>query len=115
MDASKREALEKVWKPIAAKAVTDEEFKKKLVADPIGVMVENGLTLPEGTEMKVGAGNLQTIPIPSNASEEIKEEVSWWMWRLNSIRELGDELPQKSVGHITMSSQEADDDTSGVY
>ncbi len=115
MEASKKESLEAIWKPIAAKAIQDLEFRKKLVADPVGVMTEHGLKLPEGAEMKIGAGNLQTIPIPSNASEELKEEVSWWMWRLNSIQELGKELPKKKAGHLSMSAQEADDDASGVF
>ncbi len=114
MDNAKKEELDKKWKTIAAKAVTDDAFKKNLVADPVGVMVENGLVLPEGTEMKVGTGKLQTIPIPSDASEELKEEVSWWMWRLDCIREFGKEDPKRTTGHLSMSAQEADDDSSGM-
>jgi len=114
MDDSKREELDKKWKVIAARAVTDEAFKKKLVADPVGVMVENGLTLPEGMQMKVGAGKTQTIPIASNASEEMKKEVKWWTWRLDIIREFGKEDPKANVGHLSMSSQESEHDSSGI-
>ncbi len=115
MDKAKKEELDKKWKSIAAKAVTDEEFKKKLVADPVGVMQESGLSLPEGAEKKVGTGNIQKVVLPANASEEIRAEAKWWEWRLDSIREFGKEDPTKKAGHLSMSSQEADDDSSGVY
>ncbi len=114
MDKDKKAEMDKKWTAIAARAVTDEDFKRKLVATPIDLMLENGLTLPEGTEKKVGAYKVQSIPIPSDAPDEIKEEVKWWMWRLDSIREFGREKPEKTVGHMSMSSQEADDDESGL-
>ncbi|VAX31302.1 hypothetical protein MNBD_NITROSPINAE05-398, partial [hydrothermal vent metagenome] len=110
MDKEKKAAMDKMWTAIAARAVTDEEFKTKLVATPVDLMLEGGLTLPEGTAMKVGAYKVQAIPIPSDASDEIKEEVKWWMWRLDSIREFGREKPEKTVGHMSMSAQEADAD-----
>ena len=114
MDKDKKEDLDNKWKSIAAKAVTDEEFKKKLVDKPVDVMIENGLTLPEGVEMKVNVAKIQTLVLPRDASDELKEDVKWWMWRLNSIREFGREKPQQTVGHLSMSMQEADDDSSGV-
>ena len=115
MDSGKKEELDKKWKIIATKAVTDEAFKKKLVAHPIDVMVENGLTIPEGAEMKVGAGNKQSLPLPSSAPEELKEEVKWWEWRLDIIEEFGKKDPVKTTGHLSMSTQEADEDQSGVF
>ncbi len=115
MDSAKKEELDKKWKVIATRAVTDAVFKKQLVADPVGVMVENGLSIPEGAEMKVGSGDKQTFPIPSNAPQDLKDEVKWWEWRLDSIREFGRELKLKKGGHSSMSSQEAEEDTSGVF
>jgi hypothetical protein len=114
MDKEKKAEMDKKWTAIAARAVTDEDFKAQLVATPIDLMLEGGLTLPEGTEMKVGAYDVQSIPIPSDASDVTKEEVKWWMWRLDSIREFGREKPEKTVGHMSMSAQEADDDESGL-
>ena len=114
MDKDKKAAMDKKWTAIAARAVTDEDFKRKLVAAPIDLMIEAGLTLPEGTEKKVGTGKVQSIPIPSDAPDETKKEVKWWMWRLDSIREFGREKPEKTVGHLSMSAQEADDDESGL-
>ena len=115
MDSNKKEELDKKWKVIATKAVTDKEFKKKLVANPIDVMVENGLSIPEGAEMKVGVGNKQSLPLPSSAPEELKEEVKWWEWRLDIIEEFGKKDPVKKTGHMSMSSQESDEDQSGVF
>ena len=115
MDSLKKEDLDKKWKAIATRAVTDESFKKKLVADPVNVMVENGLTIPEGAEMKVGSGDRQTFPLPSNAPQELKDEVKWWEWRLDSIREFGREVKLKKGGHSSMSAQEAEEDSSGVF
>ncbi|MBT3515674.1 MAG: hypothetical protein HN474_10235, partial [Nitrospina sp.] len=48
MEPNKKEALDKKWNEIVLKALSDEEFKEKLVKDPISVMIENGLDLPKG-------------------------------------------------------------------
>jgi len=114
MDKDKQEDLDNKWKAIATKAVTDDEFKKKLVDKPVEIMIENGLTLPEGAAMKVGVGKIQTVVPHAKASDELKEEVKWWLWRLSSIREFGRDKPGKTVGHLSMSAQEADDDSSGM-
>ena len=115
MDSAKKEELDKHWKIIATKAVTDDAFKKSLTENPVGIMQENGLTLPEGAEMKVATGNMQKLAFPSDASDEIKAEVKWWEWRLDIIREFSKDAPKKTTGHLSMSSQEADDDDSGVF
>ncbi|MDA0692902.1 MAG: hypothetical protein O3A78_11865 [Nitrospinae bacterium] len=114
MDKGKQEDLDSKWKTIATKAVTDDEFKKKLVDKPVEIMIAHGLTLPEGASMKVGVGKIQTVVPHAKASDELKEEVKWWLWRLSSIREFGRDKPGKTVGHLSMSGQEADDDSSGM-
>ena len=115
MDSAKKEELDKLWKTIATKAVTDEAFKKTLTENPVGIMQENGLTLPEGSEMKVATGDVQKLVFPSDASDAIKEEVKWWEWRLDIIREFSKAEPKRTTGHLSMSAQEADDDDSGVF
>ena len=77
-------------------------------------MIAHGLTLTEGASMKVGVGKIQTVVPHAKASDELKEEVKWWLWRLSSIREFGRDKPGKTVGHLSMSGQEADDDSSGM-
>ncbi len=115
MDPEKKEELDKLWKTIATKAVTDETFKNSLTEDPVGIMQENGLTLPEGSKMKLATGDIQKLLFPSDASDAIKAEVKWWEWRLDIIREFSKAAPKKTTGHIAMSAQEADDDESGVF
>ena len=43
MEKNKKETLEKKWKGVVVKALTDESFKTNLVTNPIGVMKEHGL------------------------------------------------------------------------
>ncbi len=46
----------KEYAKIIAKAWVDEEFKKRLLADPATVLKENGIEIPEGMTVKVGGG-----------------------------------------------------------
>ena len=41
---------------IIARAWVDEEYKKKLIADPRGVLAESGLIVPESVVLEVGIG-----------------------------------------------------------
>jgi len=86
---NKKEELEKKWKAVVVKAVTDDDFKGQLVADPVAVMNENGITLPEGCKAAVGTGGRIVIQHPSDASDELKAEVKWWMLRLDITSEFG--------------------------
>jgi hypothetical protein len=43
----------RVMAKIIAKAWSDAEFKARLISDPRTVLEENGLTVPEGLELKV--------------------------------------------------------------
>lgn len=115
MDSAKKEELDKLWKVIATKAVTDEAFKKSLTENPVAIMQENGLPLPEGAEMKLATGKVQKLAFPADASDAIKAEVKWWEWRLDIIREFSKAEPKRTTGHLSMSAQEADDDSSGVF
>ena len=45
MDAKKKEDMDQKWKSVATYAVTQGDFKQKLVKDPIQVMKEFGLEL----------------------------------------------------------------------
>ena len=92
MDAAKKEDMDKKWKSIATQAVTQDDFKNKLVKDPLQVMGECGLSLPEGVRPNTDKNNSITLLFPENPSEELQEEVTWWQWRLNTIEEFGKEL-----------------------
>ena len=89
MEQNKKDALDKKWNNIVLKALKDEEFKKKLIKDPTGVMVENGLRIPEGCKVGETSKNTFGLQLPPNASDEIKEEAIWWKWRLEMTHDFG--------------------------
>ena len=43
-------------------------------------MIENGLTIPEGCKVGEASGGIAGLQLPANASDELKEEVTWWKW-----------------------------------
>jgi len=98
MDKYKKEKLDKKWNAIVLKAFKDDDFKKKLVGDPIGTMVESGLTVPEGCKAGAGAGKRSGIQLPADAPDELKEEVKWWNFRLNMTRDFGKEEVKEESG-----------------
>ncbi|MCH8156271.1 MAG: hypothetical protein IID18_00710 [Nitrospinae bacterium] len=105
MDKNKKEELDKKWKAIVVKAVTDPNFKDKLVIDPVTVMKENGLALPEGCNAAEGTGKRFVIQHPADASDEVKEEVKWWMLRLDMTREFAKD-DRRKIDNFVMNSQE---------
>ena len=109
MEENKKETLEKKWQGVVVKALTDESFKTNLVTNPIGVMKEHGLTVPEECTVAVETGGRIVIQTPENASDELKEEVKWWMWRLDMTREFGnDEQKGKDTLFIMTPQEEAE-------
>ncbi|HVS39707.1 MAG TPA: NHLP leader peptide family RiPP precursor [Gemmataceae bacterium] len=65
------------WSQLVARAWADPAFKAKLLADAAGVLKENGLTPPAGTQLKVVENTdkvihlvLPTKPAPQQLSEE---------------------------------------------
>ncbi|MBI4389327.1 MAG: hypothetical protein HY580_04030 [Nitrospinae bacterium] len=91
MDETKKAELDAKWKKIAVQAVTSDEFKRRLVEDPITVLGQHGLTVPEKTEVKILSGKDFKIQLPPSPSPELEKEASWWQWRLDMIREFGKE------------------------
>ena len=92
MDAAKKEDMDQKWKAIATQAVTQDDFKQKMVKDPLQVMKGFGLELPEDVRPTIDKVKTITLLLPENPSEELKEEVDWWQWRLNTIQEFGKEV-----------------------
>lgn len=89
MDKNKKDELDKKWNAIVLKALSDDDFKEKLVKNPIDVMVKNGLTIPEGCKAGEASGKIAGLQLPANASNELKEEVKWWKWRLEMTFDFG--------------------------
>ena len=92
MESSKKEEMDAKWKVIATQAVTKEEYRRRLTNDPLEVMKENGLEPPNETKINISADRIITLILPEEASEELKEEVTWWHWRFKAINEFGREI-----------------------
>ena len=58
---------QKLLGQIAAMAMVDEEFKSRLSVNPLPVLAENGLDLPEGTHVQIVA-NPDEIPADRDPS-----------------------------------------------
>ncbi len=98
MDTERKKDLDDKWKQVAIKAVTDETFKGKLASDPLVVLKDNGIILPQEVEVKIGTGNIIKFQVPPEHKEALDEELKWWNWRLDIIREFGrDEKPESTV------------------
>ncbi|PIR00452.1 MAG: hypothetical protein COV66_06915 [Nitrospinae bacterium CG11_big_fil_rev_8_21_14_0_20_45_15] len=106
----KKVELEKQWKAIVVKAVTNDDYKRELVEDPIKKMTEEGLPLPEGVDFRKTGKDLdvrvQLIP-PAQASEELKTYIRWLALRLEMIHEFGQN--HQKVGLISAAPGEDED------
>jgi hypothetical protein len=52
---------EKAWMKVVAKAWSDKLFKKRLLADPAGVLQENGIEIPGTAAIKIVEDSAKTI------------------------------------------------------
>ena len=96
----RKKELDDNWKNVAAKAVTDESFKKDLAADPINVLEANGLKVASKIKINFDDTNKEyNFNVPADASEEILGEAQWWTWRLKMIKEFSQEL-SRQVGNV---------------
>ena len=96
----RKKELDDNWKTVAAKAVTDESFKKSLAADPIKVMEEYGLKVVSEIKVNFDETNKEyNFNVPADASEEILAEAQWWTWRLKMIKDFAQEL-SRQVGNV---------------
>lgn len=105
MDALKKEDLDAKWKQVAIQAVTQDDFKKRLVGDPLTVMKEFGLETPKNIKVNIARDKTITLLLPSDSDEALQAEVKWWQWRLNTIREFGQEI-QVGVQEIMPETEE---------
>ena len=96
----RKKELDDKWKEIVTKAITDEEFKKKLVADPIKVIEEQGLKTVDGIKIAFDeVTKIYKVGLEQDSNEEIAAEGKWWSIRLKMIKEFGVEL-NRQVGNV---------------
>ncbi len=100
MNSKKKKELEDKWKALVVKAVTNEDYKRELVEQPIEKMNAEGIALPEGVEVKVtgkGSDKRFSLVATIKVSDEVKEEIRWWTLRLEMTREFGREHRQVGI------------------
>ena len=96
----RKKELDDKWKEIVTKAITDEEFKKKLVADPIKIIEEQGLKAFDGIKISFDeVTKVHKVGVDNDSNEEISAEGKWWSIRLKMIKEFGVEL-NRQVGNV---------------
>ena len=96
MKHKRKEELNGKWKQVAAKAVTDDDFRKRLGKNPITVMKEFDLHLPDTIEARLEAGYEIKLFTTPELAEEMKEEIKWWKLRVDMIRDFGRDDTKKA-------------------
>jgi hypothetical protein len=73
---SEQVSQDRVWSQIVARAWADEDFKRRLLADPAAVLAEHGLDLPAGTEVRVmeDTERARHFTLPLNPVGELVDE-----------------------------------------
>ena len=79
--AQTQEEVQKAWGKVLAKAWSDEAFKKRLLADPAGVLKENGIEMPPDVTVKVVEDSAKVLHLilpepPGDLSLEELEKVA---------------------------------------
>ena len=106
MNRKRKIELDAKWKKIATEAVTDDQFKERLVNDPVGVMSEFEIILPEGVDAKKVTGSVLRLVPSAELTDEVKEETKWWQLRLDMIREFGHDDGKASSDAIAPDAEE---------
>lgn len=71
------QGFQKAYGKLVAKAWADEEFKAKLLADPMTALKENEITVPEGVDVKVVENTDTTVHLilpPAPSSDVLTDE-----------------------------------------
>ena len=96
----RKKELDDNWKTVAAKAVTDDTFKKSLAEDPFKVLEAQGLKVDPEIKVNYDETNEEyNMVVAENASEEVQAEAKWWNWRLKIIKEFDQSL-DRQVGNV---------------
>ena len=96
----RKKELDDNWKTVAAKAVTDDIFKKSLAKDPFKVLEAHGLKVDPEIKVNYDETNEEyNMVVAANASEEVQAEAKWWNWRLKIIKEFDQSL-DRQVGNV---------------
>ena len=63
------------WRKVVAKAGADEKFRQRLLADPAGVLKENGIAVPAGRTLKIVENTHKVVHLvlPAKSSGELDD------------------------------------------
>lgn len=61
---------------VIAQAWSDDSFKQRLMAEPTRVLADNGIQVPDGTEVRVveNTDRVFYLPIPPKPAEDLSDE-----------------------------------------
>jgi Nitrile hydratase, alpha chain len=65
-----------LWSQLVARAWQDEAFKKRLLADPAGVLKAHGLEVPPGVQVRLMEDTEQVIHLALPRKPDVKGELS---------------------------------------
>lgn len=68
--------FQKAYGKLVAKAWSDDDFKAKLLSDPMTVFKENDITIPEGIEVRMleNTEKITYFILPPEPSDELTDE-----------------------------------------
>src|SRR5262245_52330596 len=77
---------------VVARSWADDEFRKQLLADPVGVLKANGVDIPPGVRVEVheDSGDVSHLIIPVKPSDlQISDfsaaDGASWCWSYNAV------------------------------
>lgn len=62
--------FERKWGQVVAQAWSDDSYKQRLLADPVGVMAEQGLTPPTGKQLRIVEDTADTVHVVLRAKPD---------------------------------------------
>ena len=76
IDQSTAQENSRKYGDVMARAFNDEAFKARLLADPKGVLEQEGVVVPAGIEIRAvqNTENVIYLPIPARPSDELSDE-----------------------------------------
>jgi hypothetical protein len=76
IDESVAQENTRVYGTVMGRAMTDEAFRSRLLADPKAVLQESGMVLPEGMEIRAveNTESVVHLPLPAKPSEELSDD-----------------------------------------
>ncbi len=71
-----QEQFQKAYGKLVAKAWSDDDFKAKLLADPMKVFKDNGIEIPDAIEVRMVENTADTMHfiLPTVPSDELTDE-----------------------------------------